>query len=389
MKHLFYPLSLGLLALSACTSTEMIDESVQANAIGFETTLGRPTRADKEAVVGDLTLEKFDDFFVYGYYNLKNQTANPIQVFDGTPVSRNLDEPNPAWTYSNKRYWVPDAKYYFYAYTCADIELINDFGTPTLDLINDPTRRMKITSYICDNYHNHDLVYAMSEGIVGKAPLSQAEGEDKTYANDPVKFTFNHILTKIDAEFISDFDDGYNVEVADVKVVNIRNVGDYNPSLGGEYSWENQNRLKTHIVSPQNQTMVILAVDPNNKIANKGNTTVKTGSSYVIPYNYQAGDVQLQFTIIVTDKDTKEIVLSRTLTGSWSPNWKRGYYYTYKIRITGSAANLEEIRFGDMNVIDWGSKDGETNSEVSINFAVQIPDSQSSPDQGNNQPGLM
>lgn len=350
-KHLF-PLAFCALAVVSCTSSDVLDEGIQTNAIGFESTLSKPSRAIDDPIVdGDLTNATLDNIFVYGYYTAANQSGTPVQVFDGTPIRKQGSN----WVYDHTRYWVPEAKYYFYAYSCADIALNNTFGTPTLDLVNDPNRLLRFTGYVCDDHHQHDLIYAYSEGITGKKPI---EGG---YANDPVHFDFKHVLTKVNAVFSSEFDSDYEVKITNIQIVNIRNQGDFNPKANNEYLWDNVDRKEKN-------AKIVLA-NSGDKVAIKGKQTVTTGTSYVIPYNYSNGDVQLNFSIEVVDTKTHETVLSRNLTGSWSPNWKSGYSYTYNIKITGTAANLEEIRFGNMNVENWIG-DNSTATDVNITFSA-------------------
>ena len=359
MKKQLFPLALCALAVASCTSSDVIEEGIQTNAIGFENVIHKPSRAiDDGTIDGDLTPATLDNVYVYGYYTATNQAGTPVQVFDGTALRKQ----GSGWTYDHPRYWVPGAKYYFYAYSCADIALNNTYGTPTLDLINDPARVLRFTGYICDDHHQHDLIYAFNEGITGNAPVAGG------YANDPVNFKFNHILTKINAVFSSDFDSSYNVEISNIKVVNIRNQGNYNPKSSNEYGWESVDRNTSYAAGLATSPQVLLGINGNN-IAVKGSKTVTTRSAYVIPYNYQLGDVQLTFRIVVKDAKTGEEVLSRNLSGSWSPNWKKGYSYTYNIKITGTAANLEEIRFGDMNIDGWVG-DNSSATDVDITFSA-------------------
>lgn len=359
MKKILFSCIVGALTLTGCSSTDVVDVSVQSNAIGFDGMLNKPTRAvDDGTVDGDLTSATLDNIYVYGYYTAPNQTGTPVRVFDGTAVRKS----GVNWTYDNLRYWVPGAKYYFYAYSCADIALNNIYGVPTLDLVNDASRVLKFSGYICDDHHNHDLIYAFNEGMIGKAPVSGG------LANDKVSFNFKHILTKVNAQFTSDLDANYNVVISDVKIVNIRNQGNYNPKSNNDYKWESVERNSNYASSLPASPEVSLPFSGSN-VACKGTSSVKTTSKYVIPYNYQLGDVQLTFKIVVKDKNTGADVFTRSLSGSWSPNWKSGYSYTYNIKITGTAANLEEIRFGDMNVDGW-TGDNSSATDVDINFSV-------------------
>ena len=208
-KQLFY-LALGAIALSACTSEEVVDVSVpQSKAIGFENVVMRQSRAD-QAIPGDLTNANLDKFLVYGFYTRENETANPIQIFSGEAVTRENDG---TWTYKNTRFWVPGATYHFFAYSCADIALDNTFGTIGLDLnsVGD-SRQLIMSNYRCDSKHNHDLIYAQAKDIVGLA-ISES---DQT-PNSNVSFNFEHILSKIDVIFTSEFSADYDIVIKDMQ----------------------------------------------------------------------------------------------------------------------------------------------------------------------------
>lgn len=345
MKKAIFATLLGVLTLSGCTSSEIDEESVQANAIGFESVVKKPTRGvDDTAVSGDLTTQNLDEIYVYGYYTPQNNATNYIQVFYEEQVVKSGD----AWTYNNTRYWVPGAKYNFYAYSCGDIRLKNEKGTPSLDFVNDQYRVLRITNYVCDDTHQHDLIYAYREGIEGK---KAGEG------NTRVSFDFNHILTKISAEFVSEFDKDYDVYVSNVRLQNIRNQGAYDPKANDNYQWKD-------VIRKEENAIVSLSVPENSK-AVAGGTSIKTASAYVIPYNYSNGDVQLLFDVVV--KKGNEQVLSRHMKGSWSPNWTIGYNYNYRIKITGTTANLDKIEFSNMNVNGWA---GTGVTDVNLTFTV-------------------
>ncbi|MDE6394660.1 MAG: hypothetical protein K2K77_04890, partial [Duncaniella sp.] len=68
---------------------------------------------------------------------------------------------------------------------------------------------------------------------------------------------------------------------------------------------------------------------------------------------------KITFTIQV--KQGNDVFLSRNMSGTWKPDWKTGYSYTYNIAITGTATNLEPIVFEtkeNMNVA--GFEEGST-----------------------------
>lgn len=345
MKRSFFFLAAGALALSACTSEEVIDVGVQKNPIGFENAVMKQSRADDVPISGDLTNATFDKFLVYGYYTMKDQENNPVQVFSGEPVTKGSDG---VWSYINTRFWVPDARYCFFAYSCGDIALNNLYGTVGLGLnVGESERQMTLSSYRCDETHNHDLIVAQTRNLVGQAITKEDEAP-----NPNVTLTFEHVLTKIDAVFTSEFDEDYDVVIKNVYVENFRNIGSFKTnSTTGTWTAERQAGTTTH-------AKIQLPFAGSEGVA-RGEVKPQTGAVYMIPYKYEHNDVQITFSLDIykgTEHTSANLVMGRNMTGTWNPNWELGKYYTYNIRLTGSAANLQPIVFEtatDLN--DWTS----------------------------------
>ncbi|MDE6369887.1 MAG: fimbrillin family protein, partial [Duncaniella sp.] len=302
-KHLF-SLALGVMTLTACTSEEVVDVSpTQGNAIGFENIVDKNARA----IEGDLTTSTFDNFMVYGYYTKEGMTT-PVQIFNGVPVSK----VNNKWSYDGVRYWVPKCTYFFYAYSCADIALTVGKGSPALTLTNETTvdgRALAIMGYLCDGTHQHDLVYAEKEGIIG----SEKD-------NPQVALEFKHALCKMKAVFTTDFPAGYQVKISNVRISEFDSRGDFNVGTG---AWKN------HKSDPD--AYINLAVDENkNTMTNAPGSSVETAEIFLIPKQYPGTEfVKLHFSIELT-KDG-EVVLQRNITGAWSPQWEGAHVYRYNI----------------------------------------------------------
>lgn len=342
MKKYLITLGVGLMALTSCTSEEVVDVSPsQGNAIGFENVVNKSTRA----VDGDLDNSSFDNFLVYGYYTKEGMTT-PIQIFNGVPVSK----VNNQWVYNGVRYWVPKCTYFFYAYSCADIALTTGKGSPAMTLTNEATvdgRALAILSYLCDGTHQHDLVCAEKESVVAT---------DKD--NPQVGLQFKHALCKVKAVFSTDFPDGYEVKVSNVKLTHFNNRADYNV---GTDTWS-QFRSET-----EPDPYVILGVDENNNVATNNGKTVETSEVFMIPKKYPNTEyVTLHFTIDVTKNG--DVILQRNITGTWSPQWESSHIYKYNINISGSSAGIEPIVFAASQ--ELGSNQWDTSTEVSMVFGV-------------------
>ena len=180
---------------------------------------------------------------------------------------------------------------------------------------------------------------------------------------------------------MSEFSSEYDIVVSDVRVVNFRNVGGYTETG----KWNNVTRDKTNPTNHSTVQDIFIQLgfdnednegiacaanpaDPNDK-----GQTPKTTTAYMIPFKYELNDVQLAFNIALykgKEHTNNNLVMTRNLVGTWSPNWELGKYYTYTVRLTGTAANLQPIVFetaADMN-LSWGS--GGTSAATDIRFST-------------------
>lgn len=355
MKRSYFFLALSALALSACTSEEVVDVGVQKNPIGFENAVLKQSRAGDQALTGDLTNATFDKFLVYGYYTMKEQANNPIQVFSGDAVTKRADG---TWAYTNTRFWVPDANYCFFAYSCGDIALANQYGTVGLSLnVSESERQMTISNYRCDQTHNHDLIIAQARNMVG-----QAITETNKTPNAKVALKFEHVLTKIDAVFTSEFSGEYDVVIKDVKIVNFRNMGSF-ASNATKWTADREVNTSTGAIIPAEIQLPFAGGEgvATAALGNRAEKKAYTGSVYMIPYSYSQNDVQIVFSLDLykgSEHTQANFVMGRNMTGTWSPKWETGKYYTYNIRLTGTVANLQPIVFEtsqDMNLDGWTS----------------------------------
>lgn len=350
-KHLF-SLALGVLALTACTSEEIVDVSTtQSSAIGFENVVNKASRA----IEGDLTNATFDNFLVYGYY-IKPSMITPVQIFNGVSVQKSGTGSNVKWSYQGVRYWIPGCTYYFYAYSCGDVALANGNGSPAFSLFDGTDtsidgRALIIKQYLCDSNHQHDLVTAENENVTAK----EKDNED-------VSLSFTHALCKIKAEFVTDFPAGYKVYISNVFVSGFYNRADFNVGTG---NWNNYSG------NEDNPPMVTLAVGENAYVESKAGSNVTTAEAFVIPKLYETGtseNVKLHFTIKIFSPND-ELVNERSIVGTWSPQWTKANIYKYNINITGSTASIEPIVFSAKQDLS-GTGSWDSSTQLSMVFGV-------------------
>lgn len=352
-KRLFL-LAAGALALSACTSEDVLDDAAASrNLIRFENVVNKPSRA-----VVDLTTGTLQHFNVFGFYT-KTDDANIAHAeFDNVTVTNGGSG---IWNYdkSNARYWVPGATYYFYAYSCGSVEGPNEqFKVDMAGQKAASTRVLEIENYICDNTHQHDLIVASNTG------LTITEGY-----NNAVSLQFTHALSKLKAKFtVKDFLAGYDVVIKNVSVRNIRNQGNYKFGAG----WETLERSDfSPFVYLQNTTGE--GNQPKEdlltaKVTGELPVSVETNSAYVIPCAYSSANVSLYFEVDVMHGNDP-IITGVPLTATFKPEWQEGYSYLYNVEVTPESLKMNKITF-TVEMSDWADDNGTNSEDHSTNLPI-------------------
>lgn len=347
-KHLIF-LAAGAFALTACTSENVVDDvATSRNEIKFTNVVNKHTRAAEDLTAG--SLRKFN---VFGFYTKDANTNSAHEVFSDLLVYDN--EGNRQWTYDGaKQYWVPGATYYFYAYSCGSVASHDDnIGTFNLNMSNEnggmaaTDRKFTITSYICDNTHQHDLLFAASN------PITATEG-----TNSDVSFQFGHILSKIKAKFTHNLSSEYDIVIKDVAVSNICNQANFDSETG----WANAGRKSgSPFVSLLDTDD---ATNPREPLTIAFGESSQTDEAYVIPCvykNIEDSNVYITFTVeVYYDGD---LVVSKGLTATFKPEWQKGYAYLYNISIDPSDLQLSEIKFTVSTSITAWEDGGEIDEE--------------------------
>ena len=316
------------LALTACSSTDITDENLSSGAvIGFNSHVSNVSRA--------VTNDNLTNFYVYGGY-APDGSSDYHTSFNGVQVSKSGDD----WTYTGaKKYWVEGATHKFYAYSCEHIALSK--GTPSYSTVDPDQGVFKITDFVCNQDHQHDLVFAESGAIVGK----------KT-GNSTVSFSFKHVLSKVQAKFKSGFGPEMKIQVSNVEIRNVYDKANFSSALAEDSRWTGHTRSIEYDESGSQWTKIGLEITGDNTIqaanTTEGSTTeakeVTTQTGYFLPLAYSTNDVVLYFTIKVMAEDGTTITTDN-VKANFKPTWKIGTSYTYNITVNGSAAGVEEIKF--------------------------------------------
>lgn len=373
-------IAVGVLALTACTSEDVLDDVAKTprNAIQFEYSVNKSSRAE------ELTTGNLNEFFVFGFFTPSNDPNHAHQVFYNTKVSR--DEVTGAWSYDadSVRYWTNN-EYHFYAYSCGNVAKLNTdpvtgFGTFTVDMDDNTSdgkpaaqRELVINEYRCDSKHQHDLIFAY-------ANQTGVDGAN----NSPVSFNFNHILSKLQARFTTSFSPEYTVVIKDVQIRNIYNRADFKWSVGwSDYKRDDSNGTGTPVVYLQDTNGNGYSQDEDGKPTGKDPELTVTNKKYdkqkedgttyqereyidskyafVIPNKYQSANVGLSFTIDLKYGDDY-VIQNKQLSATLMPEWNKGCTYIYNIDINPDDLKMNTISFSVDKIQGWATDsyfDGE------------------------------
>lgn len=361
MAKRFLFLAVGALALTACTSTDVPDDAASSrNVIRFENVVKKPTRG---AV--DLTTSSLTSFNVFGFYTMPDNNEHAHEVFNNVLVTQSGD----TWVNSGAmRFWIPGVEYHFYAYSCDNKGLSEDFGKFFVDMeaSDKPAdkRTLEIENYVCDKTHQHDLIFASYTNYTA------IEGD-----NDAVSFEFNHILTKLKAKFVNTFSGEYNVVIKDVTIDNICNSANYSFHEGwydAERTKENAQVYLLHVTKATDDPEGIIldapltVVSKNKKFsaddkeedvaAAKAKMTGITQAAFVIPNDYteDTENVTLHITIDL-EYDGYAVLKDKVLTATLTPVWESGCYYIYSFDLNPKSIHLNQISFSVEKINDFAS----------------------------------
>lgn len=285
MKKSLLMLGAAAMMLASCTQNEVM-EVAENRAIGFDAFTPNSTRAVNDmAGNGSGT---FTTFYVYGSYS--TETSNTT-VFNGEAVSYSAS----SWSYSPTQYW-QNGDYKFAAYSNGN----NEIGTG-VEYTHDGG--LQIKDYTVGT---SDLLYA----------TATAEVTDKATYNNPVNFTFKHILSKVKFTFdSSSFADNLKVTVSNLQIDNSNKKGTYNGTAWSSLS--------------ETGTIIYNSVDVNAE-------DYTPEECYVLPQS--ATDLTASFTVTVTDA-LNNTIMAKTFSDVFlnvtnNTTWASGFVYNYTATLT-------------------------------------------------------
>jgi hypothetical protein len=337
-KTVFLGLAAMATLITACSSDDVVDIKAPGTAIGFSSFIDKATRAE-------LTTDNIEAFNVYGYTKTTGDNPTDQTIFYNEKVSKS----NGSWTYTNTQYWVVDQPYDFHAIASSNVEweaettkssgkLTFTFGGGTDDLLYD---------------------------YVGVAKAA-ADGNGDFGV---VKFTFNHLLSKVQFKFTNALTaTNVQLEVTDVK------IKEY-PYSGGEITLGTSDDNGRNSSNASNWTLTDVSGDKSDlafafpsgtTYATKNNSNT-TDPLFLMPAK-KAYDLTFTLTLhaYTAEKDNTGIPYTRTETVTLPEvEMLPGYSYLFSASITeenlnpgnSSTDKIKPITFSVDKVEGWTSTD--------------------------------
>jgi hypothetical protein len=303
MKKLFLLAAVTILALTACSSDDTLNEP-QKTPIAFSTFVDR-------AVKADITTDNITKFKVYGYMT----NANGV-VFSGEEVTKGSDS---KWGYTNTQYWTVGKNYAFTAIAPTDATYTytaGDLGEGTILFTNDGTK---------------DLVADVQ--TVTSATASQGT----------VAFTLGHLLARVKFQFTNSLNNSNTtLVVKNVKIAAAPSVGTYTQKTS---TW-------SFTADTQGSTALDFGSTGTTKV--EKDATGSTSALYLYPLNQT---YSLSFDVEVYHGT--ELAATYSHTGVTVPQvaMSAGNSYQFKADLDASNINpdasLSPIVFDVTSVSDW------------------------------------
>lgn len=308
--------ALAALSLVACVQEEVVNVP-QTDAITFaQVAIDNATRA---AVDPSTTTASINAFKVWGFMDEPSGL-----VFDGEEVQKSGN----TWTYANIQYWAPEHTYYFAALSpvnganwTLDTAGANEYGAGQVAFTNvDGTE---------------DLIYAATKV---NTPVYD---ELKLGNMEPVKFQFNHLLSKIKFTFTNGFlTDNVSVEVNNIKMT-VPKTGEID--LAVENWWDNDDwTLGTETVDLAFGNVASLASGKSDECANE-RLTIPTSAD-------QEYAIEFEVVLYMGDKEALRTTKTSSVTGVAI---EMGKAYNFTAEINPDNLDLSAIEFDVVEVKAW------------------------------------
>ena len=311
MKKLFF-LGVAALSLAACVQEQVVDTPM-GGAITFESAfVDNATRAAADPSTTTGTLTAFD---VWGF----------VKEYDGTVfVDQDVTLNGGNWGYEGAQFWAPNQPYYFAALAPMNSETLGH------ELATGEAAKLGLGTLTFTNVNGtEDVLYA----------TSKVTSKGVNQPNDPVKFQFRHLLSKVKFTFKN----GFVTNNASIEVTNIKMTAPAKASIDVAQA----NYAKAWTLENQPVTLAFgdvekLTYGQAAECADE-RLTIPAASSYVYNVTF---DVEL----FMGAQSVYTVSKTSTVTGV---ELEMGKAYNFYAEINPENLELDVITFDVIEVEDW------------------------------------
>ncbi|MBO5972289.1 MAG: fimbrillin family protein [Alistipes sp.] len=313
MKRIFVIFALAA-TLVGCAKEDIVREAPR-QAIGF----GNPFVDNSTRVAIDPSYSGTKSLASFNVYGTVTGSANTINLFDGDPVTGSIGQA--VWSCTEEQYWIPNCSYKFTAIADATSVAVDGYGMPTTITFNENTTA------------GGDLLLATATATTNA---------DATPSQNPVAFTFNHLLSKVKFTFSKPVYNNarYSYKITGIQFTNPYKQGVYNIT---NETWGSQN-IRTS------------AIDFGVGEAPITTTKLSVESNYarmLVPANYTDLGVSIAIETLLDGNSLG----TQTITETLEANFEKGK--AYNVVVTLGENNL--ITFTVEKLTGW---DSETNISI-------------------------
>ena len=380
MKKTLWMLGVAVTALTSCTQSEVVDVP-ESKQIRFEEFVEKNSRATVADDAYDLTTAKLTNYWVYGYttdeVNGTGTQQDPYvgdftdaeEVFEGMEMSYS----NSKWNYEATDKWKTNHLYRFAAYSNGNKELNGVTYDPDDD-------ELTITDYtVIDNSEiivDDPATTNVDETVQPLDLVASIAGDRHASSNDqPVSFTFRHLLAKVTFHFTNNSNSA-NLHFTNIKIEDIAKQG----TCVCTYATSTLTGFPRNVVWSDYGSEVDFAFADVNVPYVNGIATSDEVTLYLIPQSNTGKRVTMTLFEKINEESYNTEDLSFVLTTDTyhtlepgdmvSGTWVAGYHYRYLIT---KGTEFNQIQF-EATVSDW-DKDRDGNGNPGENNDYVTPQS--------------
>lgn len=346
MKKLFIA-ALALTAFTACSQDELVEQQQLSNAIAFDGAfVENATRAADDPSTTTDGPNAIKEISVWGFINEVGG-----DVFNEEKVTKGDN----GWTYVNTQYWIPGNDYYFAAISPVADSNVKVKVANTTDALKLGLGEVTFTNEDGTTDLLYDAKTASTKNMKAGAEM------------DKVKFTMNHLLSKVKFSFTNGFKNENNTLV--VKNIQMVVPGEGTINLATADWWKDETATKWTLTENKTTTLSFGHIQAGSKVA-IGETAECDVERLTIP---AAATQKYTVTFDVELYSGSVLAYSRTLTTTIEGAQLRiGYAYNFKATLdhTNIAEDtLEPIVFDVVSVKGWMDGNGYDKNIIQTSVA--------------------